>query len=394
MRIALDGHSLGAGASGNSRYVLGLLEGLAQITAQTSDELLLYVPAELAQPLPAASGGDGTLGQAPATHTSPRLQLSVNERQRLIPLRSRSAISRLAWELPRRLRHDEADVAHFQYIGPVSSPCPLVIAVHDVSFCLARDILGRRTTWRMRLTTKRALRAASIVLTPSEWSARMVARFFPETRSRIRVVPLGVSADFSPTANAADSEIRAELGLPEEYFLYVGRRQLRKNISGLAESYARAIEQAPELPSLVLVGPSGEKDQTWRSRFEESRFQDRVVLLDDVADAALPAVYRGARLFLFPCRYEGFGLPVLEAMACGVPAIVADEGGLPELVGAAGTRLDPTDPEAWAHALVTLGRDASPMRESVACGLEIARGYSWRATAEGTHAAYAAAYRQ
>ncbi len=380
MRIALDGHSLGSGASGNSRYVLGLLEGLAQVTAQTDDEILLYVPAE---------------------HDSPRLQLPTNERQRLIPLRSRSAISRLAWELPRRLRHDKADVAHFQYIGPLSSPCPLVVAVHDVSFCLAPGILGWRTTWRMSLTTKRALRAARVVLTQSEWSAQMVARFFPEAEKRIRVVPLGVSANFSPitdaevadadAATAADPEIRAGLGLPDDYLLYVGRRQLRKNISGLVESYARALEQEPELPSLVLVGPGGENDRAWRAGLDENRSRGHVIVLDDVGDAALPAIYRGARIFLFPCRYEGFGLPVLEAMACGVPVIVADEGGLPELVGDAGTRADPTDPEAWADAIVSLSRDAARRQQLSARGLKIASRYSWRQTAEATFAEYMAA---
>ena len=256
----------------------------------------------------------------------------------------------------------------------------------------------------MRLTTKRALRAARVVLTPSDWSAQMVARFFPEAEKRIRVVPLGVSANFSPTMDAevadteladagadSDSEIRAGLGLPDDYFLYVGRRQLRKNISGLVESYARALEQEPELPSLVLVGPSGETDRAWRAGLEENRLRGRVIVLDDVGDAALPAIYRGARIFLFPCRYEGFGLPVLEAMACGVPVIVADEGGLPELVGDAGTRADPTDPEAWAHAIVSLSRDAARRQQLSARGLKIASRYSWRQTAEATFAEYMAA---
>ena len=253
----------------------------------------------------------------------------------------------------------------------------------------------------MSLTTKRALRAARVVLTQSEWSAQMVARFFPEAEKRIRVVPLGVSANFSPitdaevadadAATAADPEIRAGLGLPDDYLLYVGRRQLRKNISGLVESYARALEQEPELPSLVLVGPGGENDRAWRAGLDENRSRGHVIVLDDVGDAALPAIYRGARIFLFPCRYEGFGLPVLEAMACGVPVIVADEGGLPELVGDAGTRADPTDPEAWAHAIVSLSRDAARRQQLSARGLKIASRYSWRQTAEATFAEYMAA---
>ena len=355
MRIALDGHSLGSGASGNSRYILGLLEGLAQVTAQTDDEILLYVPANLLlRDDPPLRADSLPRADSPRRDDLLRPGLAGNGRQRLIPLRSRYAFLRLAWEFPRRLRDDKVDVAHFQYIGPMGGACPLVVAVHDVSFCLAPAILGWRTTWRMRLTTKRALRAAGVVLTPSEWSARMVTRFFPEAEKKIRVVPLGVSPDFSPTTGSNDSEIRAELGLPDEYFLYVGRRQLRKNVSGLVESYARALEQEPELPSLVLAGPSGENDCAWRAGIEENRLQDRVVVLDDVADTALPAIYRGAGLFLFPCRFEGFGLPVLEAMACGLPVVVANEGGLPELVGDAGTRVDPADPEAWAQTMVSL----------------------------------------
>jgi glycosyltransferase involved in cell wall biosynthesis len=230
-----------------------------------------------------------------------------------------------------------------------------------------------------------------MVLTPSEWSARMVARFFPEAEDRIRTVRLGVSPDFSPTTGSNDSKIRARLGLPADYLLYVGRRQLRKNVSGLVKSYARALEREPALPPLVLAGPSGENGQAWRTHIEDARLRDHVLILDDVTDTALPAIYRGAGLFLFPCRYEGFGLPVLEAMACGLPVIVADEGGLPELVADAGTRADPMDPEAWARAIVSLSRDAPRRQGLSARGLEIASRYSWRQTAEDTHAAYVAA---
>jgi glycosyltransferase involved in cell wall biosynthesis len=241
----------------------------------------------------------------------------------------------------------------------------------------------------MRLTTNRALRAANLVFTPSEWSTRMVTRFFPEATGKIRMVPLGITSDFSAVAAGDDRGIRERLGLPDEYLLYVGRRQLRKNLSGLAESYARALKREPGMPPLVLVGPGKDDDRAWRDSIQSHRLQGHVVVLDDVPDALLPAVYRHASLFLFPCRYEGFGLPVLEAMACGTPVIVADEGGLPELVGAAGTRVDPADAGSWATAMIALAQDPVRRRSMAETGIERARSFTWRATAAATREAYA-----
>jgi glycosyltransferase involved in cell wall biosynthesis len=371
---------------------------MLEIADRSGDEILLYGPPEMAasSSAPTDSGTSAAGERAPASPASswPGLsgqELPKSDLLRIIPLRSRGAIRRLAWELPRRLRQDGVDIAHFQYIGPLRSPCPLAVAVHDVSFCLAPGILGRKTTLRMRLTTNRALRAASIVLTPSEWSARMVARFFPETTSKIRMVPLGITDDFSAVVQRTDQEIRQRLGLPDEYFLYVGRRQLRKNLAVLVESYARAVKREPGTPPLVLVGPSRGDDRDWRTSIQKHALQGRVVVLDDVPDTSLHAIYRHASLFLFPCRYEGFGLPVLEAMACGTPVIVADEGGLPELVRDAGTLVDPTDPEAWSEAIASLSQDMARLGQASSRGLQIAAGYSWRATSEATFAAYAEA---
>jgi glycosyltransferase involved in cell wall biosynthesis len=355
--------------------VLGLLEGFTQ--GEHRDELITYLPRGISV---AAEGMFSDLSRIESQAVGASISRAT--------LASRHPVSRLIWELPRRLARDEPDVAQFQYIGPLWSPCPVAIAVHDVSFCLDPGMLGWKTSSRMRLTTRTAIRRAKIVLTPSKWSAQMVTRFYPEAASKIRTVPLGVSAQFSAEAKAADEELRSRARLPASYFLYVGRRQRRKNVEGLLASYEKALSSEPDLPPLVLVGPSGEGGDVLARAGANEALRDRTLALHDMPDSCLPAIYRGARGLLFPCRYEGFGLPVLEAMACGCPVIVAAEGGLPELVQEAGIKVDPYDSSAWARAIVALNSDAPRRAEMAELGTERARHYTWRATAESTRAAY------
>lgn len=220
----------------------------------------------------------------------------------------------------------------------------------------------------------------------------MVARFYPESEDKIRTVPLGVSTRFVYRDDPEnDEKARAQYRVPEDYLLYVGRRQKRKNVMGLLDSYTRALVLEPDLPQLVIVGPGGEGTKDVLRRVARHPLRGRVLLLDDLPDVDLPAVYRGALGLLFPCRYEGFGLPVLEAMACGCPVIVSDEGGLPELVQDAGIKVEPADTQAWAQAMVTLTGDEQRRRRMAEAGLELARPYTWRATAEATREAYGAA---
>jgi glycosyltransferase involved in cell wall biosynthesis len=353
------------------------LEGLA---ASATDEVVVYAP----------ECGEITDRQGFLSWSEIESRFA-NGRLRRSILRSRSAFRRLGFEMPRLLSRDAIDIAQFQYIGPIRSPCPIAIAIHDVSFCLAPAILGWKTSSRLRLTTRSAVRRAKIVLTPSEWSTEMVVHFYPEAASKIRTIPLGVSPQFSARATTADEDIRARVRLPESYFLYVGRRQRRKNVNGLLTSYQKALTIEPDLPPLVLVGPSGEGNQALAWARGNDGLGGHTRTIDDLPDSCLPAIFRGARGLLFPCRYEGFGLPVLEAMACGCPVVVSDEGGLPALVQEAGIKVDPTDSSAWAHAIVALNGDTRRRAEMAEAGRERARRYSWRATAEGTRAAYEAA---
>lgn len=372
MRILLDGHSLGARAGGNESYVRGLLEGLVECT----DPIEVIVSLPRAVDPTALPGGNG---RASAVRIHYR------------PLRSSSSCTRLGLEMPRLLRRQTVQVAHFQYVSPVTSPCPVVLSVHDASFREAPASLGWMTAARLRLTSVWSLPGARAVLVPSTYAAETLLRHYPRLRGRMTVVPLAASRRFVPDQEADDPARRRALGLPDRYLLYVGRRGRRKNLGMLVRAYAEAVGRAPELPPLCLVGPSCSADRALARLAASLELTDRVRIIGFAAAASLPAVYRGAALTLFPGRNEGFGLPMVEAMACGQPVVAAHDGALPEVSGGAAILVPASEPSRWADAIVRLTDDRSLRREIARRGEERARAFDWRETARRTVAAYTAA---
>lgn len=349
-RIAIDGHTLGSRAGGNEAYVLGLLEGLQ--ACGFPGEVVLYLPRR---------------GRAPTTGT-----LNVLHRR----LRSRRPMGRLVFEFPAALRRDHPVFAHFQYIGPWQSSCPMTIAIHDTSFLLAPQLLPATLAERLRRTTGWALRNAAAVLVPSRWTARSLLARYPGAANKVFTVPLAPASIFSPQGGTVRR-------LPDRFCLYVGRRQRRKNIAFLLRVYAAACELEPDMAPLLLLGPRDREDLKLRRLAATLGIADRVILRGYASPKVLAAAYRRAELFCYPCRYEGFGLPLVEALASGCVALVADDGALPETLGDAGCLLPPESPQAWTDALVQLTRDASARNELARRGPDQARRFTWARTAEG-----------
>ncbi|MGD8816069.1 MAG: glycosyltransferase family 1 protein, partial [Acidobacteriota bacterium] len=179
--------------------------------------------------------------------------------------------------------------------------------------------------------------------------------------------------------------------LPDRFCLYVGRRQRRKNVAFLLRAYAAARTIDGDVPPLLLLGPAGPEDAALQRLVSELGVADAVLLRGFASAEMLAAAYRRADIFCYPCRYEGFGLPLIEALASGCPALAADEGGLPETLGEAGRLLRPQSVSAWADALVELTRDAAARQELARRGPKQARKFSWAHTAEGWLAAARAA---
>ncbi|HMQ32356.1 MAG TPA: glycosyltransferase family 1 protein, partial [Chloroflexaceae bacterium] len=292
--------------------------------------------------------------------------------------------------LPRRLGLALLHAPYF--VRPVLGlPCPAVVTLYD--------LLGRHMpatlSWRGRLLYRASLalslRQAAAVVTISESARADIARLYGLPAARLAVTPLAADARFSPRPAAEVAAARARHGLPERYALYVGSNKPHKNLLALLRAW-ELLGRGPGHGGrmLAIAGHEDRKHPELRRYVGERGLSAGLRLLPNLPDADLPALYSGAEVFVFPSLYEGFGLPPLEAMACGVPVLCSAAASLPEVVGDAALTFDPASPEALAEGLARLLGDAELRRELRARGLRRAREFSWRRTALGTLRVYEA----
>lgn len=300
---------------------------------------------------------------------------------------------------PAACRALKADLAHVpHWAPPLSSPVPVVVTIHDVIPLVLPEYRG---DWRVRLYTALSTAAASgaaLALADSEQSKHDIVTHLGLPAEKVRVIALAAGAQYTPQSDwRADEMIRAKYHLPVEagsYVLYLGGFDVRKNVRALLAAWTWAAGSVGESFPLVLAGalpqPDGRLFDDYRALAEELKLTDTVRFAGPIAEADKPAVYRGAALFAYPSRYEGFGLPPLEAMACGVPVVASDAGAIGEVVGDAAYLIDPQDARKFGAGLITCLVEPSVSDHLRARGLERARKFSWERTARETVAAYEA----
>jgi glycosyltransferase involved in cell wall biosynthesis len=258
-----------------------------------------------------------------------------------------------------------------------------VVTIHDVGYLHHPDAHPPRDRRLLHLTTRWSVHAARRVIAISETTRRDLVYHYRVPESRIHVIPHGVDRRMRPADAGAVAEVKRRLYLPDRYVLFVGTIQPRKNLGRLAEAL-RFVAQAGLPHKLVIAGKRGWLADRVDSALNASGMADRIVHLGYVAAADLPALYSGADAFCFPSLYEGFGLPVLEAMACGTPVVAATTSAIPEVAGDAALLVDPTDPAAIGTALVRVLTDRELGRTLATCGIERARRFTWERTAAAT----------
>ena len=294
---------------------------------------------------------------------------------------------------PLACRRLEADVAHVPYWAPPLAPSvPTLVTIHDLIPLLLSEYRGGPLVRLYTALVSRTARSTRVV-TDSEASRRDIIVNLRIPAERVRVVYLAADERFTPTRAPEDVNVRMRYGLPARYVLYLGGFDVRKNVATVLAACHRAAPAIGEDCPLVIAGRLPTEDTPFtpnpRRLAQEYGMDERLVHFTGfVDDADKPALYRDAVAFVFPSRYEGFGLPPLEALACGTPVVGSNASSIPEVVGNAGVLRPPDDAEGMADALARLATNADFRAELSRRALAQAARFSWERTAQKTLAAY------
>ena len=290
--------------------------------------------------------------------------------------------------IPRLAKRARVDILHLTgFAAPRRAPCPVVLNAHDlVGVLFARNFPPvARFYWSRYLPF--SIRFATRLIVLSESTKNDVIRLEKIPPSLIQVIPPGCSESFRPIEDTRTLEAaRAKLGLPKQFILFVSTLEPRKGIDTLIAAYARAASRIS--CDLVIVGRSGWYWESYLRQVKKNGLESRVRFLDYVQLEELPLIYNLARVFVFPSRYEGFGLTPLEAMACGAPVIASSASSIPEVMGEAGILVAPDDVEGFARAIEQVSGDPQLREDLRARGLRQARKFSWERAARATAEVY------
>jgi glycosyltransferase involved in cell wall biosynthesis len=300
-----------------------------------------------------------------------------------------SAINRIVWEQffqPIQLR--EFDLYHaLAFVTPLVLTKPSIVTVYDLSFIHYPQVLTPARRLYLRLFTALSCKRAKRITAISHSTARDLNQSMNIPLSKIDVAACGYDTErFKPLPREVIERFRQEQGLPERFWLFIGTLEPRKNLPTLLKGYA-SLPPSERLP-LILGGGKGWMYDEIFETVEAYGLGDEVHFPGFISAETLPLWYNSAEIFIYPSVFEGFGLPVLEAMACGTPVIISDASSLPEVAGEAGMRVSPHDIDAWKAALHQALTDHSWREQARIQGLREASRYNWRTTAEQTIVSY------
>lgn len=363
MRFAVDAHAIGRHQTGNEVYIRSLLHALA--SQARGCEFVAYVSTDTARDV-----------IPPSIRTR---RVAAN------PFR------RLGLDLAARLRQDRPDLLHVQYTAPVACPTPVVVSVHDVSFLEHPEYFTRDRAVQLRWTVRRTVKRAAKVLTGCEFSKQAILKAYSDLdEKKVVVVPYAASPEFRPLPReTAQTVVLERFRFSGPFILNVGDLQPRKNQIGLIKAFAKLVRAYPQIKhKLALAG----KD-TWfagrvREAARESGVADRIHFFGFVTDDDLLRLYNACDLFAFPSFYEGFGLPALEAMACGRAVVCSGTSALPEVVDGAAILTDPDSVDEIARAMADVLLDTELRTRLERLGLRRAALFNWQNTAQRTLEVY------
>jgi len=372
MRVAINAWFWNSPTTGSGQYTRHLVEHLAMVAPDL--EIVLITP-------------EGKIQNPKSQIPNVQFRLTANC-HRLSANLDKIWFEQIAF--PHACARLGADVGHVPYWAPPLRPSvPTVVTIHDLIPLLLREYRGGPLVRLYTALVSKTAQSAALVLTDSEASRRDILTHLGLPPDRVRVVYLAAGERYIPEP----SPLRGGSRSGGRYVLYLGGFDVRKNVATVLRAYRRVGPVIGEQCPLVIAGRLPERDTPFtpdprRLAREQGLDEKWVHFIGFVDEENKPALYRGAVAFIFPSRYEGFGLPPLEALACGTPVVGSDAASIPEVVGDAGILLPPDDAEGMANALIQLATDDTFRAELSRRALTQAARFSWERTARETLAAY------
>jgi glycosyltransferase involved in cell wall biosynthesis len=358
MRFSVDAHAIGQHLTGNETYIRNLLNCFAGLDG-TAD-FIAYISRQDA------------FDQVPDRFQKKRVAINP--------------YVRLGYDLPKRIAQDRPSLLHVQYTAPIRCAAPIVVSVHDVSFLEHPDYFTAFRALQLRLTVRRTVRSAACVLTPSEFSKRRILEAYGLREEKVVALPNGVSSAFRPVAReAAQRSLQASFNMPLPFILTVGDLQPRKNHLGLIRAFEELMRNYPQLPHhLVIVGKETWHAPTVRAAAKKSAMHDRIHFTGFVEDDQLHRLYGACDLMVYPSFYEGFGLPIVEAMACGRAVACSNTSAMPEVADSAAILFDPCSQRDLVTSMRDLVLNPELRLRMERLGAQRATLFSWEKTAAKT----------
>jgi glycosyltransferase involved in cell wall biosynthesis len=384
VRIGMNAFYLGAVTTGSGQYINHLMRQLTRLGDES--EYVLITNIEWRMQDASHSHSPFSILRSPfcILHPVPTPFDSISEN-----------LAKLWFEqvsFPRACRRQGVELAHVPYFAsPLFPTTPTVVTVHDLIPMLLPAYRGSMLVRLYTLLVAIAAKRADMVLTDSQASKWDIVHLLDIPSERVRVIYLAADDIYQPVLDDHRlTAIRQKYDLPESYLLYLGGFDQRKNVLALLKAFAQLAKDSRAF--LGIAGRLPEKGLDFfpdpRPIIQELEIEERVVFTGWVPEEDKPALYSGARALVFPSLYEGFGLPPLEALACGTPVIASNRGSLPEIVGEGGLLLEPDDVEGLAAAMQKLLNDDTLREDLRRKGLAHAARFSWEKTARETLAVY------
>lgn len=373
MRIAIDGRAISI-YPGIGRYCLNLVKNLAKLDNKNEYVIL--------------------------KSSSYKEQITENPNFKEIPVSSSLVSLGSATSLANLLRREKIDLFHATSdIAPLWCPCRLVVTIHDVLNLTSKLAFKHQPLWMayllrtyFKIIGQRSIKSARKIIAISENTKKDILAHFPQAAGKIEVVYEAAEDSFMPVREVARlKEVRHKYSLPEEFIFYIGSTKENKNIGGLLTGFTRLVKMDFPLAKdikLVIAGFKHFRTNRIRAKIRQLGITERVRFAGFIAEADLPAVYSAAKLFVYPSLHEGFGIPLLEAMACNTPVVSSGLTSIPEVVGDAAILCDPRDPDELAVAMQRVLKDERLKEELIEKGKNRVSLFSWSDTARKTLAIY------